>query len=928
MVWGTASEREIYLESVRRCLDLPRVKARLEARQVARTSVFMGMEREDNACEALEPYRGSRQAWFEAVVDAREWSRVRFGAVQARADWNTRTAVFYGTLLLLLGCWIAGAPLLAVAAVLAAGFLPSLYAALRDPDSRAQLGCWAVLALHLGLRGLLAPAVALLGRWWLRGLTRDGTGPVLEAVVDQLLGDDPDALLLPEGYEGLRSVHGAEYVVTSATAAQLKQKIDRIDGGTIAVSGPRGVGKTTLLEGCVRGADFSVFVQAPATYAPHEFLISLFVRVCEEYLETNGYDAPQMVRSPGRNVLLRRTMFALKRFLRWFAYVLPAAALICLGLVATVRSLQAEHGAEVADLASGAAGSVRDGALELWHGDAAKAAFAVTLLGIFLWTQRSSATAARVVRFVWRAAVVVVACALLVGPFVSLGFDPEVTRNALRLLSVSFLVPAVALLILWLLWRNWLDPWLKPPIKIGPVRFDLEEFGPWEIQRRRLAGPVRTLFALAALALLSADDAGWAILSDSENTLRLCVWLLGIVLLKLGNRSWLPNAEPRLVTECRNRLYRLQTVQGSSSGLTTGGAVQLFTLGTTHSSSLSTLPPSYPELVADFRELVTRMAQDMPVRGRRFIIAIDEVDRLGTDTEALAFLREIKAILGVPRVHYLISVAEDVGAAFVRRGLPHRDVTDSSFDDVVHVQAGVLAESVAILDKRAPELTGPYALLAHTLAGGLPRDLIRYGRRLIEIQETTEQVELVDISQDMILEELSETLAGFRTLLAKQQWSPQNSMILGSFRTLTGLLRTVDRRCPACERELQQALEHFALHSARDTAQPDVPALPDGAGPLIDEAAAYAYFSFTLLGIFGRENFNERKRRAKQRGPDGETELLAEARRELAVSPYSARTLIDAIRLAWDLRPADEPPVPAVVPAPRTEGSCARHASA
>ncbi|MFI1397958.1 hypothetical protein [Streptomyces sp. NPDC020681] len=167
----------------------------------------------------------------------------------------------------------------------------------------------------------------------------------------------------------------------------------------------------------------------------------------------------------------------------------------------------------------------------------------------------------------------------------------------------------------------------------------------------------------------------------------------------------------------------------------------------------------------------------------------------------------------------------------------------------------------------------------------------------------------------MNLEELSETLAGFRTLLAKQQWSPQNSMILGSFRTLAGLLRTVDRLCPACDRELQRALEHLALHSARDTAQPDVPALPDGAGPLIDEAAAYAYFSFTLLGIFGRRNFNERKRRAEERGPDSATELLAEARRELAVSPYSARTLIDALRLAWDLRATGEAVIPSAVPA-------------
>ncbi|WP_405477165.1 hypothetical protein [Streptomyces sp. NBC_00009] len=67
------------------------------------------------------------------------------------------------------------------------------------------------------------------------------------------------------------------------------------------------------------------------------------------------------------------------------------------------------------------------------------------------------------------------------------------------------------------------------------------------------------------------------------------------------------------------------------------------------------------------------------------VIAIDEVDRLGSDTQVLAFLVELKAILGVSHVHHLISVAAEVSAAFGRRGLPHSNAADSSLDDVVHV---------------------------------------------------------------------------------------------------------------------------------------------------------------------------------------------------------------------------------------------------
>jgi hypothetical protein len=183
---------------------------------------------------------------------------------------------------------------------------------------------------------------------------------------------------------------------------------------------------------------------------------------------------------------------------------------------------------------------------------------------------------------------------------------------------------------------------------------------------------------------------------------------------------------------------------------------------------------------------------------------------------------------------------------------------------------------------------------------------MRYARRLMEVRRAPDDRELSDLSTGVILDELSETLAGFRTLLAEQQWTPRTSAILGSFRDLVGHLRTACP-CPHRSGQLQLALEHFAVHAAGEQQQPDGNGLPVETRLLMDEAAAYAYFSLTLLGIFGRERFNDPLSEAAGHGPDGDPELLAEARLELAVSPYRARRLIDGLREAWDL-PSPPPP--------------------
>jgi hypothetical protein len=69
---------------------------------------------------------------------------------------------------------------------------------------------------------------------------------------------------------------------------------------------------------------------------------------------------------------------------------------------------------------------------------------------------------------------------------------------------------------------------------------------------------------------------------------------------------------------------------------------------------------------------------------------------------------------------------------FERRGLPFRDVFDSSFDDILHVDYLSLEKSKHLLRRRVIGLPIPFIALCYCFSGGLARDLIRSCRRLLE----------------------------------------------------------------------------------------------------------------------------------------------------------------------------------------------------
>ncbi|MDR6975810.1 hypothetical protein J2X68_002498 [Streptomyces sp. 3330] len=710
---------------------------------------------------------------------------------------------------------------------------------------------------------------------------------MVQNVVSDLLGEDADCLLVATRYEGVRDHRDRRYVVGNQARAEIRQKLDALVDGTIAVCGPRGSGKSTLLASCADPHDLKISVQAPASYAPLEFLTSLFVDLCQTYLTDHGYRFPEFRRLSPLRTVLRRLGAAARAFTQRLLVGLLALGLFLVGVFATVRDFVEHRSAAVARAGDDGAERLRDGLVAVLEGRRPWLALSAVVLGLLVW---------KYVRR-WR-----------------LSGLTGVLRKVL-------LAPVGRLLIVLALLTTW-----SPKAVIA-------WFGDWRHDEPAVYYPTMTVVAvLVVIAVWKAVTPFWDDVHGTPTRVAVLVFVLGLAGAFAGDRTrhaafgwdlsqrvalvclglilirvcrWKRvKREPTLAGRCRDHLYRLQTVQSVTYGASGAPAGGLLSLGSTYGTSFTASPVTLPELVQQLRRTLAEVAGELRPQGRRLVVTIDEIDRLGTTAKALEFLGEIKAILGVTGVHFLISVSEDVGASFVRRGLPGRDVVDSTFDDVVHVRPCSFEESQRILDRRAPGVSEPFVALAHALAGGVPRDLIRYSREMVALRESKGEVELRNIAAWLVTRAMRDTVDAFRAG-AKEAALPTRSadMIFGATRRLAEFLHA---DC-LCE------LDRMRGHIGRFARWADGPGgvelraeLPADTLERLDEAAAYAYFSVTLLDVFAMPGFERRRAQAHVHGPDGSVERLAVVRGELSLSPHSARRLLDDTRTAWGL-----PPVPA-----------------
>lgn len=139
---------------------------------------------------------------------------------------------------------------------------------------------------------------------------------------------------------GLSEVFDQRYEISTCAGENLNAILSVIQGGSISLAGPRGSGKTTLIESVGNGRmkslsdPVSLKVSAPVEYEPRDFVLHLFAKLCETLTGPVSYIYAHYdeEREEEREAYFRRQRQ--ERLRRFRLYALFSSVVIGLGLVA------------------------------------------------------------------------------------------------------------------------------------------------------------------------------------------------------------------------------------------------------------------------------------------------------------------------------------------------------------------------------------------------------------------------------------------------------------------------------------------------------------------------------------------------------------------------------------------------------------------
>lgn len=170
-----------------------------------------------------------------------------------------------------------------------AAFMITIFAT-ANLESKEQLGD------REGVRRYVpSPSTAPVYDSWRRALREAGILSFLRERINITLLTRYSTVLSVEAAPGLRHLGDLKYHVPTVARDDLIQRVNQVDGGSFALAGPRGAGKTILMRAFCDGRfaadparDLGIVVSAPVDYEPRDFVLYLYAEVCKktkEYVE-------------------------------------------------------------------------------------------------------------------------------------------------------------------------------------------------------------------------------------------------------------------------------------------------------------------------------------------------------------------------------------------------------------------------------------------------------------------------------------------------------------------------------------------------------------------------------------------------------------------------------------------------------------------
>ncbi|WP_157746630.1 hypothetical protein [Micromonospora inositola] len=295
-------------------------------------------------------------------------------------------------------------------------------------------------------------------------------------------------------------------------------------------------------------------------------------------------------------------------------------------------------------------------------------------------------------------------------------------------------------------------------------------------------------------------------------------------------------------------------------------------------------PMSLPEIVSRLADFLRQLSGH-----KKVFIGIDELDKIESAEDAQRFLNDIKSIFGLEGCYYIVSVSDNAMSAFERRGLPLRDAFDSAFDAIVATPYLDLVESRRLIRRRVIGMPEPFIGFCHALSGGLPRDLIRAARSVVNLSKKKGQDrDLGSVTAGVIATDINRKFLAARTAAQEIALEPSVGIFLSTLprgvvdaRDVASVLR--GRRSLLIESTTASPSGLGSEPSAGDAWQ--------ALTRLRIELAAYLYFAETIARFFDGPIDRDRLEWIAGGSHYSAPDRLARARMAFSVNP----------RLAWEL---------------------------
>lgn len=231
---------------------------------------------------------------------------------------------------------------------------------------------------------------------------------------------------------------------------------------------------------------------------------------------------------------------------------------------------------------------------------------------------------------------------------------------------------------------------------------------------------------------------------------------------QIGRRNDSRNAPERALARTLHGLdWTLQIQKGSEAEVSEFGG--LLKSNFTTSKTEVERPTSRPRLTTNFRDALSRYLFES--KWSRILICVDELDKIGNPADALNLINELKDLMHVPGIYFVVSVSTDALVDFSLRGFSVRTAIDSTFDEVFYVNELTLLEAEKVLQGHAPLFPTPLIRFCYARSGGLPRDLLRSARACVAVMDrSSSRPSLAAVTRAVVLDD---AVRAFEALVTK-----------------------------------------------------------------------------------------------------------------------------------------------------------------